>query len=651
MCGIAGFFHLKGRGAPPDAETIVADQISSLRHRGPDAQAVHVAPGLGLGHARLSIIDLSARANQPMFDASGRVAIVFNGEIYNFRELRRELESLGHRFRTKCDTEVIVEGYLEWDIDVLDHLRGMFALALYDAERDRLVLMRDRVGKKPLYYTVHGGMLVFASEIKAILRYPGIPRLPDYSAIHEYLTFQYVPSPKTGFAGIHKLPHSHLLIASRGKDLSIRRYYSLPGPANARRRPHEQLCAELVALLRESTRLRTISDVPLGAFLSGGVDSSSVVAMMALSSPSPIKTFTIGFEEKDYDERQYARAVAQRYGTDHHELIVPAGDLRILDRIVYHYGEPFADPSAVPTYYLSQLASDHVTVALSGDGGDESFFGYSRYRYCRGFDTAPHLPRWITKPLQAMLLALPRGLERHKRVKRLRRALGIRNARRSRDYEPAIAFFSDDSKRDLYAGSMRDLLAGSALDRLDRYLDQAQSMAQAAAWADTHTYLPDDILVKMDVASMAHSLEVRCPLLDHKLMEWAVTVPEDQRFSGRETKSLFKKALEPYLPREVLYRSKMGFGAPIDVWLRGDMREFAYDVLLDQTARQRGLFDMTHVRGMLDTQARQRKRGLTDRIWALLMLELWFRMWIDPAESIAVPLQCKHVARRETSPH
>jgi asparagine synthase (glutamine-hydrolysing) len=631
MCGIAGFFSIKEQSLAGNAEAIVDDQIAALHHRGPDAQATYVGPGVALGHARLSIIDTSSAANQPMFDATGKICVVFNGEIYNFQEVRAELEARGVRFRTKSDTEVIVEGYTVWGIDVVHRLRGMFAIALFDANRDRLVLMRDRIGKKPLYYTQHDGCLIFASEIKGILRYPGIARVPDYDAIHEYLTFQYVPSPMTAFCGIHKLPPAHLLVLERGREPVIRKYFQLPTPSQTRARPIETLRGELVEQLKEATRLRMIADVPIGAFLSGGVDSSSVVAMMASLSKDPVKTFTIGFEEQVYDERPFARAVAERYRTDHYEEIVRPDALSIIDDIVYHYGEPYADSSAIPTYYVSKIARRHVTVALNGDGGDESFLGYGRYLRCRGYDDASRLPRPIARNLQRMIKRLPGN--RFDIVQRAKRAADVLYQRRSPFYEVSIAYFSEEAKQSLYAGDMRRFLSHSALSRLDHYLDQAKTLTQGAAWADIHTYLPDDLLVKVDVASMAHSLEARSPLLDHKLMEWAATIPEEQRFEGTEPKSLFKQAMEPYLPRDLLYRPKMGFGVPIDLWLRGEMRDFAYDTLTGPTARQRGLFDPKYVHGLLDRHMAGENWAYW--IWALLMLELWFRMWIDAKDAFA----------------
>lgn len=627
MCGIAGFYRFNSVEVDPSAEGIALRQIATMRYRGPDALGAFVGPGLAFAHARLSIIDVSTTANQPMTDSSGNVTVIFNGEIYNFQEIRAELEQRGHRFRTRSDTEVILEGYNAWGDDVVQKLRGMFAIALFDHKRDRLLLVRDRVGKKPLYYAVIDGALVFASEIKGILRYPGATRQTDYGAIHEYLTFQYVPSPMTAFVGIHKLPPAHLAVVQRSGRIDVKRYFHLPPPSQTKRQPITALREQLVEQLKESTRLRMISDVPLGAFLSGGVDSSAVVAMMAQVSNDPVRTFTIGFDEQTYDERQYARMVASRYGTQHTEMTVRPDAMSVLPALVYHYGEPYADSSAIPTYYVSKIAREHVTVILSGDGGDENFLGYTRYLHCRTHDKISRLPRPLLRQLQQLAWAIPKGLDRYTLARRIRN-LGTRlYQRRSRGYEQFIAYFSDESKNEIYTGDMRKHLAHSSLDRLDDYFDQARSMALGAAWADSHTYLPDDLLVKVDVASMANSLEVRAPFLDHKLMEWAAGIAEEQRFQGRELKALLKQAMEPYLPKELMYRPKMGFGVPIDIWLRNDMREFAYDTLLSETARSRGLFDPNVIKSLLDRHSAGENWSI--RIWALLMLELWFRMWID----------------------
>jgi asparagine synthase (glutamine-hydrolysing) len=630
MCGIAGFFRFNDRESGAGDSAIALRQIATMRYRGPDAFGVHTGPGFAFAHARLSIIDVSTSANQPMSDASEDVTIVFNGEIYNFQSLRSELESRGAHFRTRSDTEVIVEGYKAWGVNVVDRLRGMFAIALFDRRRDRLILMRDRIGKKPLYYSVVGNSLVFASEIKGIVAFPGFKRETNFEAIHEYLTFQYVPSPGTAFAGVHRLPPAHVLIVQRDGRTTASRYFSLPTPRSARPQPIAALREELVAQLREATRLRMISDVPLGAFLSGGVDSSAVVAMMANCSSVPVRTFTIGFDEEAYDERAYARIVADRYGTRHSEMIVRPDAMSVLPALVYHYGEPFADSSAIPTYYVSKIAREHVTVILSGDGGDENFLGYPRYQYCRAYDRIASLPNPIFRSITYLTQLIPESVDRPRLLRRVRN-VGARLLKpRSRRYEQFIVHFSDDSKHDLYAGDLRKYLAGSALDRLDAYFDEAPTMAMGAAWADTHTYLPDDLLIKVDVASMANSLEVRAPFLDQELMTWAAGVTEEQRYPNHELKGLLKQAMEPFLPKELLYRPKMGFGVPIDHWLRSELREFAYDTLLSKQAQRRGLFQAKSIERLLDLH--NGGENWSTRIWSLLMLELWFEMWIDPAD-------------------
>ena len=636
MCGIAGFFAINSRTSPGNTEHLLLSQIYACQYRGPDAKAVWSGQGVGLAHARLAIIDLSSSANQPMFSANGEIALVFNGEIYNFQEVRAALEAKGHRFRTNSDTEVIIEGYLAWGTDVVHRLRGMFAIALYDAGRDRLVLLRDRIGKKPLCYGIFDGTLVFGSEIKSILRWPGVPRQPDLDDIHEYLTFQYVPSPMSAFKGIQKLPPGHMLVLERGGSPKITRYFELPKPDRTKQRSENELAEELIDKLREATRLRMIADVPLGAFLSGGVDSSAIVAMMALESGRPVKTFTIGFEEQLYDERPFARAVAERYGTDHHEFVVRPNALEVLHDLVYFYNEPYADSSAIPTYYVSKIAREHVTVALNGDGGDESFLGYTRYLNCRKLEQSNGMPHWLAKPLRQLAHGMPLGADRFTFIRRVQEVLGKRFDRSSRRYEQSIAYFSDEAKKYTYAEGMAPYLGRSALDRLDRYFDEAPSLTLGAAWADVHTYLPDDLLVKVDIASMANSLEARSPFLDQELMVWAATIPEHQRFAGTEPKSLLKKALERYLPHDLMYRPKMGFGVPIDQWLRNDLKEFAYDTLLSSSALHRGLFNLDYVKTMLDWHSEG--QNWSTRIWALLMLELWFQMWIDPADPFAMPV-------------
>ncbi len=615
MCGIAGYFSLIDRCIRPDSDHLLSRQISMISHRGPDALQFWTGPGIGLAHARLSIIDLSANAHQPMLSEDGRLAIVFNGEIYNFQEVREQLLALGHVFRTSSDTEVILHGYRQWGAEVVHKLRGMFAYALHDASEETLILTRDRVGKKPLAYAVVDGVLVFGSEIKSLLVWPGMKREADLASVHDYLTYQYVPSPQSAFIGVRKLPPASMLIIRRGRMEEPQRYFNWPAPGEAIDRPREQLIEELHGHLREATRLRMIADVPLGAFLSGGVDSSAIVAFMAMQSP---------------------RMVADRYGTQHEEFVLRPSAAKILDDLVYLYNEPYADSSAVPSYLVSSIARQHVTVVLNGDGGDEAFLGYTRYRACRqlaGIDS--FLPRPIGKALALLAAAAPRALDRYKLIRHGREALMRRFEPHSRRYETFIAYFSDAAKNQLYAGDMRHFLARSSLDALAPFFDAAPTLAWGAQWADLHTYLPDDLLVKMDIATMAHGLEGRSPFLDHELLSWACTIPEHQRFDRDEPKSLLKQAMEPYLPHDVLYRPKMGFGVPIDHWLRTELKDTAYDLLTSETARSRGLFNISEVRALLDRHMGGENWAM--RIWALLMLEMWFRMWIDTPTALSHP--------------
>jgi len=613
--------------------------IAPLRHRGPDDEGVWTDGVAGLAHARLSIIDLSPAAHQPMASADGNVWISYNGEVYNCAEIRRELAALGYRFRSRSDTEVIVNGWHAWGPQIFSWLRGMFALALWDRRTRRLILARDRIGKKPLYWARTRSGLVFGSEIKALHASPDVPRMPDLGAIDHFLTLQYVPAPMTAFAGVSKLPAAHYLVVGVDGEGSLGepelvQYWELPGPSasSVRRKPAE-LRGELVERLEEAVRLRLISDVPLGAFLSGGVDSSAVVAMMARTCGGRVKTFSIGFADKHYDDARYARMVAQRYGTDHRELVVEPDAVAVLPRLVWHYGEPFADPSAVPTWYVAAMARRHVTVALTGDGGDECFLGYRRYKAMHWLEQLDRLPAAARSGLAQLIAIAPPGLQRRFKLRQIRCALTAPPTSPARRYLPTIAFFGDGDKSEGYGEAMRGFCARRVGDLLAPYFGAAGSLVAGANRADIHTYLPDDLMVKVDVAGMAHGLEARSPLLDHELMEWAAALPETVRMRGGALKSLFKSAMEPYLPRAVLYRPKRGFGCPIDRWFRGELKEMAYDVLLSRSARQRGLFRPDYVRRLLDEHCAARFDH-QNRLWALLMLESWFRMWIDaPADA------------------
>ena len=639
MCGISGFLLSQASSSHRDLEARLWAMIAMLRHRGPDDEGVWTDRRAGLAHARLSIIDLSPAGHQPMPSADETAWITYNGEIYNFAEIRRELEAAGYHFRSRSDTEVIVNGWQAWGPRIIPRLHGMFALAIWDRRSRRLILARDRIGKKPLYYARSAAGFVFGSEIKALLTWPDLPRAPDLSAVDHYLTLGYVPSPQTAFAGVHKLPAAHYLVvdARRGGGLTepeLVRYWRLPAPRIGAPSPRaDDLRQELVERLDQAVRLRLVSDVPLGAFLSGGIDSSAVVAMMARAGGGRVKTFTIGFSATEYDETRYARMVAERYGTDHEELVVEPDAVKVLPRLVWHYGEPFADPSAIPTYYVSEMARRKVTVALNGDGGDECFLGYNRYKAMHILSRLDKMPRWCRVGIERLLARAPTSAQRRFKIPRIRGVLRASEEFPARRYASTLVSFTDRDKQEGYTGAMREQLERSALDLIEPYFAEASDLVAGANWADIHTYLPDDLMVKVDVASMAHGLETRSPLLDHVLMEWAAGIPHDTKMARGVTKALFKSAMEPYLPAKLLYRPKMGFSCPVDHWFRGELKELAYDTLLSQSARERGLFRADYVRLLLDEHCRAARDHHT-QLWALLMLELWFRMWIDaPAEA------------------
>ncbi len=633
MCGIAGIFATKA-SAPAGLSATIRRMVEVIGHRGPDGQGSWVGVGVALGHTRLSVIDLTEAGRQPMPNKDGSLQVTFNGEIYNFLELRTELGERGYKFRSHTDTEVILHGYHCWGEQVFARLQGMFAIALWDQHGGRLILARDRVGKKPLFYAWQGDVLLFGSEIKSILVWPGFRREPEYEAIHHYLTLQYVPAPWSAFKGVKKFPTASYMVVTREGRATFQRYWALPVPAQAHHRPLPELKEELLAILDDAVCRRMIADVPLGAFLSGGVDSSAIVAMMARHASGRVKTFCIGFDEAGYDERRYARMVAERYDTDHHEMVVRPKTAAILPLLTWHYNEPFADPSAIPTYYVAQMARRHVTVVLNGDGGDESFLGYERYSQCLKTEWISSLPWQLRQLASRIVQSIPPTMDRHRALRVGRRWLSYVSEKSSRRYAPSIVYFYDHDKVAGYDHHMRPFLDDSSLDLLEPYFRQSKSHVGGAAWADIHTYLPDDLLVKVDIASMAHGLEARSPLLDHKLMEWAARIPSGQKMGGGVTKSILKSALEPFLPNDVLYRPKMGFGVPIDEWLKGELKEFAHDILLSNQARRRGLISPSYVKTMLDEHCGGIRLHHT-RLWALLMLELWFQMWIDPAE---VPL-------------
>ncbi|OUC97974.1 asparagine synthase (glutamine-hydrolyzing) [Streptosporangium minutum] len=633
MCGIAGMASM----SHPDPG-LVRRMCDVLVHRGPDGAGFHSDEHAALGMRRLAIIDV-ATGDQPVYSEDNRVVAVFNGEIYNFPELREMLIARGHRLRTAGDSECLVHLYEEFGVDLVHRLRGMFAFAIWDRDRRRLVLARDRVGKKPLYWRSDHSSIRFASELKSLARDPGMDREIDPVALHHYLTYLYVPAPWSIYQGVHKLPPGHVLVWEDG-GITVDRYWRLnrvPRPVVDQRAEEERLRE----LLLEATRIRMVSERPLGAFLSGGVDSSAIVAAMAMQSNEPVKTFSIGFEDSRYDERHKARMVADRYSTDHHELVVTSDLLDVLPRLAWHFDEPFADSSAIPSFYVAQLSRQHVTVALNGDGGDECFGGYQRYAL---MDQTRRIP-CIPQPFAAMLartgaLISERSAPKS-RSQRLGRLMGFTAAHPSQRYARLISYFTPEQKSAIYSDPLRDLLAEVDSYRLLEEVFQdssAETDVGRVLDVDTLTYLPGDLLVKVDITTMANSLEGRSPFLDHHLMEWAAALPSAFHVRRGQTKLLLKRAVAPWLPQQLLRYPKQGFGVPLAAWLRGELRELAHDLLTDDTARGRGLFRPAAVQELL----RQHIDGVDHsvRLWALLQFELWHRTHAVPGTWSRDEVQC-----------
>lgn len=622
MCGLVGIFNTKER-SPVDRD-LLTTMTDSIAHRGPDGDGFYVAEGIGLGHRRLSIIDL-AGGHQPLFNEDDSVTVVYNGEIYNFKELARELTERGHRFRTVCDTEVVVHAWEEWGPDCVKRFRGMFAFALWDARQETLFLARDRLGIKPLYYALLAdGRLIFGSEMKALLCDPKLERQFDIQAVEDYFAFGYAPDPKTIYEGVRKLPPAHTLVWKRGtQQPSLTQYWDICFQANGRI-SEADACAELLERMSEAVRIRLMSDVPLGAFLSGGVDSSSVVSMMAQHSATPVNTCSIGFDVPDFDEATYAEMVARHLATDHRSRQVAADSFDLIEVMSTFYDEPFADSSAMPTYQVCRLARENVTVALSGDGGDEAFAGYRRYRWHHYEEMVRGtLPKPLRQPVFSLLGRIYPKLDWAPRPLRAKTTLQALARDSVEGYFHSVSILDDRLRKRLYSPLMQRKLQGyhakSVLEEtirdapVEHHLDRVQ-------YADMKTYLAGDILTKVDRASMATSLEVRVPLLDHELLEWAATLPPSFRLRGREGKYLLKKSMESLLPQEILYREKMGFSIPLAKWFRGPLREPSRRRLLDGMLEEVGLFDMSFIERLLDEHA----SGTSDHsvpIWALLMFE------------------------------
>ena len=624
MCGIAGIYDFVNRA--PLAGRLVKAMTDALVHRGPDDEGFYLSGGIGLGHRRLSIIDLAA-GHQPMSNEDGTIWVVFNGEIYNFPELRDFLISKGHTFKTHSDTEAIVHLYEEMGEDCFRSLRGMFAIALWDGRNRKLVLARDRVGKKPLYYYCGDSKIAFASEIKAILQVPGVPREIDAEALADYFSFLYVPAPKSIFKHIRKVRPGHYVVVS-DKGLREFEYWDIKF-SQVRDASIEEWCENLLDTYREAVRLRLMSDVPLGAFLSGGVDSSSVVALMANLVDHPVTTCSIGFEEKEFNETEYAREVAGLFNADHHERIVRPDAVAILEKLVWHYDEPFADSSAVPTYYVSQVARERVTVALSGDGGDENFAGYRRYYFDRRENALRAvLPAATRGPIFGILAALYPKADWAPRI--FRGKATFENLARSpiEAYFRSVSALTPELKAQVLHPELLQRLGGyDSLDVLRYYYDKADTKDPLSRiqYVDIKTYLTDDILVKVDRASMAHSLEVRAPILDHKLMELAAAIPSSLKLRGTSGKFIFKKALERILPKHVLQRRKMGFAVPLAKWFRGELKDFAHSAIFARN--QSAFLNEDTVKQVW----REHQGGLRDRsteLWTMLMFRLWEKQFV-----------------------
>lgn len=623
MCGITGFVG-PVNGASPEASAVIDRMCRVITHRGPDDQGVMIKNGAVLGMRRLSIIDLVG-GHQPISGEDESVTVVFNGEIYNFRELQPLLESRGHVFRTHSDTEAIVHAYEEYGPLCVDHLRGMFAFAIWDNRKRTLFLARDRAGKKPLYYTVtDDGTFVFGSELKSLLEYPEVKRKINLEALDAFFTLGYVPDPLCIFQGIYKLPPGCHLTFTQGR-VVIEQYWDFTFNPDQSRSAEDYL-GELRELLDESVRLRLVSDVPLGAFLSGGVDSSTVVGLMARHMDQPVKTFSIGFHEDSFNELKYARLTAKQFGTDHHEFFVTPEICDVVDELVWHFDEPFSDPSAVPTYMVSKLAREHVKVVLSGDGGDELFAGYTRYvteRQRRGFALLPRLFR--ERVMQPFSVRLPHGTLGRNYIHNV--ALDPINR-----YLDSMSLFTGLNKRLLYTSDFKNQLRNNGALGVDfrgyaAKVDTGDPLDQLL-YIDSKTYLPGDILTKVDRMSMAVSLETRVPLLDHKLIECVMRIPASLKMSGLETKHLFKLAVKDLVPKEILNRPKQGFGMPIQRWINHQLKERILDTLGDQRARQRNYIDPNYLNLLLDEHQNGRRDHST-QVWGLFVLELWHRTFVD----------------------
>jgi asparagine synthase (glutamine-hydrolysing) len=633
MCGFVGIFDLKGER---EFDRDLLHRMNETQwHRGPDEGGLHLEPGVALGHRRLSIIDLSS-GQQPLFNEDHSVVVVYNGEIYNFPELSEELKAAGHVFRTHCDTEVIVHAWEQWGEACVERFRGMFAFALWDRNRRRLFLARDRLGIKPLFYAeLPGGELIFGSELKALYAHPGLPREIDPRSVEDYFGYGYVPEPRTILRHACKLPPGHHLSLERGGGLQrSARYWDVP--FEERPIAEGEAKAQLLERLREAVRIRLVSEVPLGAFLSGGVDSSAVVAMMAGLSGEPVNTCSIAFGDPRFNESDFARQVAERYATNHQVESVDPDDFSLLDKLADLYDEPYADSSAMPTYRVCELARKRVTVALSGDGGDENLAGYRRYRWHTYEERLrAHLPSGLRRPLFGALGHWYPKLDWAPKVLRAKATLQALARDAVDGYFHSVSVMHDEMRGSLFSNAFkRELQGHRASDVMREHAaaaptDHPLSLVQ---YLDLKTYLVGDILTKVDRASMAHALEVRVPILDHKLVEWMSSLPPALKLHGREGKYLLKGALEPHLPHDILYRPKMGFSIPLSSWFRGPLRQQLRERVLGDTLVGTGMFDRGYLAQLVD-QHQSGRRDYSSPLWALLMFEAFVRRNLQGIET------------------
>ena len=626
MCGIVGMFNM--HGSRYIDRSLLDKMNETQRHRGPVEGGLHIEPGLGFGHRRLSIIDLSS-GQQPLFNEDRSVVIVFNGEIYNFRELMAELLSLGHTFRSCCDTEVIVHAWEQWGESCVHRLRGMFAFAIWDRNRQTLFLARDRIGIKPLFFAfLPDGTFIFGSELKSLLAVPDLPRDMEPCAVEDYFAYGYIPEPRTIYRSAFKLTPGHTLTVRPGDmHATPRQYWDVPFRAHAPA-SEEATGEELVARLREAVQSHLVADVPVGAFLSGGVDSSAVVAMMAQLSDQAVKTCTIGFDEPGFDESKYAAQVAAQYAADHHSKIVDKDDYGLIDTLASLYDEPYADSSAIPTYRVCELARKRVTVSLSGDGGDENFAGYRRYRYAMAEQRVRSaVPASLRKPLFGFLGHYYPKADWAPRVFRAKTTFEALSRDLVEGYFHGVSTLPDRVRNQLFSQSFRRELQGyRAIEVMRMHMRNAptEDPLSVLQYLDLKTYLPGDILTKVDRASMAHALEVRVPLLDHQFVEWVSGLPSSSKLRGGEGKYFFKKSLRPFLPNDVLYRPKMGFSIPLGAWLRGPLRTKMRAAVLNPVLLDTGIFNEITLRQMLE----QHQAGLRDHtvaLWSVLMFDAFLR--------------------------